>query len=94
MLYIFERSLYGESHRYIKKSRLLKFCYAPITSVTFSKGIFAVATNCTDKTNTAGSIKDISNIYYIHLGQYVPLSSLSFLDVYGKSRDIIQTVYK
>jgi hypothetical protein len=29
------------SHRYLKKSRLLKFCYEPATSAASSKGIFA-----------------------------------------------------
>jgi len=42
-------------HRYLKKSRLLKFCYVPATSAASSKGIFAAATNFTHQTNKAGS---------------------------------------
>ncbi len=44
------------SHRYLKKSRLLKFCYLPATSAWSSKGIFAEATNRTNKTNKAGGM--------------------------------------
>ncbi len=44
----------GVIHRYLKKSRLLKFCYVPSTSAAFSKGIFAAATNSTNQTNKAG----------------------------------------
>jgi hypothetical protein len=40
-------------HKYLKKSRLLKFCYVPAISAAFSKGIFAAATNCTDQTTKA-----------------------------------------
>ncbi len=43
------------NHRYLKNSRLLKFCYVPATSAAFSKGIFVVATNSTNQTNKAGS---------------------------------------
>jgi len=42
------------SHRYIFKSRLLKFCFVHATSTCSSKGIFAVATNSTSKTSKAG----------------------------------------
>jgi hypothetical protein len=44
-------------HRYLKKSRLLKFCYVTVTatSAAFSKGIFAVANNSTIQTSKAGS---------------------------------------
>jgi hypothetical protein len=41
-------------HRYLKISRLLKFCYVPATSAAFSRGIFAAATNSTNQTNKAG----------------------------------------
>jgi hypothetical protein len=37
----------------IYESRLLKFCYVPTTSACFSKGIFVVATNSTNKTDKA-----------------------------------------
>jgi len=42
------------SHRYLNKSRLLKFCCVPATSAAFSNGIFVVATNSTNQTNMAG----------------------------------------
>jgi hypothetical protein len=41
-------------HRYVKKSRLLKFCYVPAISAASSKGIFAAITNSTKKTSEAG----------------------------------------
>ncbi len=37
-----------------RKSRLLKFCYVPATSIASSKGLFAAATFSTNKTNKAG----------------------------------------
>ncbi len=40
----------GLDHRYLKKSRLLKFCHVPATSAAFSKDIFAAATNSTNQT--------------------------------------------
>ncbi len=43
------------NHRYLNKSRLLKFCYVPATSAAFSKGIFVAATISTNKRNKAGS---------------------------------------
>ncbi len=45
------------NHRYIKKSRLLKFCYVPAASAASSKGIFAAATNSTNQTNKAGGTR-------------------------------------
>ncbi len=51
-------------HRYLKKSRLLKFCYVPPTSVASSEGIFAAAAHSTKQGMW-----------------YVPLISISFLDV-------------
>jgi hypothetical protein len=42
--------------RYLKKIRLLKFCYVPATSAALSKGIFAAATNGTNQTNKADSM--------------------------------------
>ncbi len=44
------------SHRYLKKSRLIKFFYVPATSTWSSKGIFAEATNRTNQTNKAGGM--------------------------------------
>jgi hypothetical protein len=44
------------THRYLMKSRLLKFCYVPATSTASSKGIFVVVTNSTNQTNKAGGI--------------------------------------
>ncbi len=41
-------------HRYLKKSRLIKFCFVLATSAAFSKDIFAPATNSTDQINKAG----------------------------------------
>ncbi len=55
-------------HRYLKKSRLLKFCYVPATSAAFSKGILAAANKSTNQTNKTGD---------------VPPISLSFLDGYA-----------
>ncbi len=43
-------------HRYLKKNRLLKFCYVPATSAASSKGIFVEVTNSTNQTNKAGSM--------------------------------------
>jgi hypothetical protein len=48
-------SIITHSHRYLKKSRLLKFCYVPATSAASSKGIFAAATNSINQTNKAVS---------------------------------------
>ncbi len=42
-------------HRYLKKSRLLKFCYVPATSAASSKGIFVAATISSNQTNKVGS---------------------------------------
>ncbi len=42
------------SHRCLKKSRLLEFCYVPATRAASSKGFFAPATNSTDQTNKGG----------------------------------------
>ncbi len=42
-------------HKYLKKSRLMKFCYALATSAAPSKDTFAVATNSTNQTNKAVS---------------------------------------
>ncbi len=39
-----------------KKSRLLKFCCVPATSVCPSVGIFVAATSSTNQTNKAGSM--------------------------------------
>ncbi len=44
------------NHRYLKKSRLLNFCYVPATIATYSKGFFVVATNSTSQTNKAGCV--------------------------------------
>jgi hypothetical protein len=41
-------------HRYLKKSRLLKFCYVRAISAASSEGIFVKATNRTNQTNKAG----------------------------------------
>ncbi len=41
-------------HRYLKKSRLLKFCYMHAASAASSSGIFAAATNSINQTNKAG----------------------------------------
>ncbi len=41
--------------RYLKKSRLLKFCYVPATSAASFNSIFATATNGSNQTNKAGS---------------------------------------
>ncbi len=57
-------------HSYLKKSRLLKFCYVAATSTASFKGIFAAATNITNKTNKADNT--------CH-----SLISISFLDVNG-----------
>ncbi len=46
----------GLGHRYLKKSKLVKFCYELATTATSSKGIFATATNRTNQTNKAGSM--------------------------------------
>jgi hypothetical protein len=54
--------------RYQIKSRLLKFCYVPSASAASPKGIFVATTNSTNQTNKEG--------------RYMPLMSLSFLDVY------------
>jgi hypothetical protein len=43
-------------HRYLKKSRLLKFCYVPAASAAFSKAILATATNSTNQKNKAGDM--------------------------------------
>jgi hypothetical protein len=43
-----------ELHRYLKKSRLPKFCHVSATSAAFSKGIFAAATNSSNQANKAG----------------------------------------
>ncbi len=45
------------SHRYLKKSRLLKFCFVPATNAWSCKGIFVVVTNSTNQTNKAGSMR-------------------------------------
>jgi hypothetical protein len=50
----FEHNLESD-HRYLKKSRLLEFCYVPATCAASSKGIFVLATNSTNQTNKAGS---------------------------------------
>jgi hypothetical protein len=42
------------THRYLKKSRLLKFCCVPATSTTFLP-FFVAATKSTNETNKAGS---------------------------------------
>jgi hypothetical protein len=42
-------------HRYLKKNRLLKFCYMPAASAASSNGIFAAATNSINQTSKAGS---------------------------------------
>jgi hypothetical protein len=45
-------------HRYLKKTRLLKFSYVPDAKAASSNGIFAfhltAATNSTNETNKAG----------------------------------------
>ncbi len=46
----------GHNHRYVKKSRLLKFCCVPATSVTSFKGIFVAATDSTNQAKKAGSM--------------------------------------
>ncbi len=43
------------SHRYLKKSRLLKVCYVPATSTASSKGIFSAAAISTNQASKAGS---------------------------------------
>jgi hypothetical protein len=58
----------GSDHRYLKKRRLLMFCYLPATGAASSNGIFVAATNNTNQTS---------------IGWYMPLISLSFSDVYG-----------
>jgi hypothetical protein len=48
---------YGRKHRYRKKNRLLKVCYEPTTSATFSvffSFFLAVAIDSTNETNKAG----------------------------------------
>ncbi len=45
------------THRYLKKSSSLKFCYVPATGVASSKGIFVVATNSTNQTDKAGGTR-------------------------------------
>ncbi len=49
--------LYKEAtkmHRYLKKSRLFRFCYVLTTCAASSPGIFVAATNSTNQTNKAG----------------------------------------
>jgi hypothetical protein len=43
-----------DNHRYLKKSRLLKFCYVPTTSTAFSNGMFEAANNSTNQANKEG----------------------------------------
>ncbi len=43
--------------RYLKKSRLLKFCHMPAASAASSTGIFAAAANSINQTNKAGSMR-------------------------------------
>jgi hypothetical protein len=43
-------------HRYIKNSRLLKFCHVPATSAAFAKDVFVVVNNSTNQTNKEGSM--------------------------------------
>ncbi len=45
----------NENHRYLKKSRLLKFCYVAPFGIASSKSISAAPTNSTNHTNKAGS---------------------------------------
>jgi hypothetical protein len=58
----------GSDLRYLKKRRLLMFCYVPATITPSSKGSFVAATNSTNQTS---------------IGWYMPLISLSLSDVYG-----------
>jgi hypothetical protein len=44
----------NENHRYLKKSRLLKFCYVAPIGIASSKSISAAPTNSTNHTNKAG----------------------------------------
>ncbi len=44
------------NHRYPKKNRLLKFLMCLLLALPYSKGIFVVATNSTEKTDKAGSV--------------------------------------
>jgi hypothetical protein len=53
-IYAQDRCPVSTNHRYLKKSRLLKFCYVLATSTASSKGIFAGAFNSTHQTNMAG----------------------------------------
>ncbi len=45
---------FKRNHRYLKKSRLLKFCHVRATSAASSKGIFAAVTDSTNQKNKAG----------------------------------------
>jgi hypothetical protein len=44
------------NHRYLKKSRLLKFCYVPASSDASSKVTFAAAINSANQTSKEGGI--------------------------------------
>jgi hypothetical protein len=46
-------------HRYLNKSRLLKFCYVPTTCAASSNGLFAAATNSTNQTNKHRCLSNI-----------------------------------
>ncbi len=41
------------NHRYLKKNRLLRFCYVPATCAAPSECTFAAATNSTKQTTKA-----------------------------------------
>jgi hypothetical protein len=45
---------FKRNHRYLKKSRLLKFCHVRATNAASFKGIFVAATDSTNRTNKAG----------------------------------------
>ncbi len=50
-------------HRYLKKSRLLKFWYVPATRAAFYKYIFVMTINSTDQTNKASSMWQHSHVW-------------------------------
>jgi hypothetical protein len=72
-------------HRYLKKSRLLKFCYVPSTSLAFSKGKFVIATNSTNTqtsqvahaTNRSIFLRCLSNVYVNFLSNSNTLEKIS-----------------
>ncbi len=62
-----------------RKNRLLKVCYVPTTSPTFNAFFLAVPINNTNETIKAGGTC-----------HYMPLISLSFLDVYGAKARMLE----